>query len=90
MPSSLRLSLLATKEGRTVLIVGHGPHEVNLPVAQETIREVNILGPFRYRNWYEMKEYSLVQNFYSQKTFSSPYFTNTFPLSIALVSSGMQ
>jgi L-iditol 2-dehydrogenase len=53
-PSSLRLSLLATKEGGTVLIVGHGPHDVNLPIAQAAIREVNILGSFRYRNCFPL------------------------------------
>ncbi len=52
-PSSTRLSLLATKSGGTVVIVGHGPHEVNLPISDAAIREVTILGSFRYRNWYE-------------------------------------
>jgi L-iditol 2-dehydrogenase len=54
-PPSLRLALLATKEGGTVLIVGCGPKDVNLPIAQAAIREVNILGSFRYRNWYGIK-----------------------------------
>ena len=50
-PSSTRLALLGTKQGGTVVIVGHGPTNVSLPIADAAIREVNILGSFRYRNW---------------------------------------
>jgi L-iditol 2-dehydrogenase len=45
---------LATKESGTVLIVGRGPNEVNLPIVQSAIREVNILGSFRYCNCFPL------------------------------------
>lgn len=53
-PSSTRLALLATKQGGTVVIVGHGPQNVSLPIADAAIREVNIMGSFRYRNCFPL------------------------------------
>ncbi|XP_054160195.1 sorbitol dehydrogenase-like [Oppia nitens] len=53
-PSSSRLSLLATKHGGIVILVGHGPSNVSLPIADAAIREVNILGSFRYKNCFPL------------------------------------
>jgi len=53
-PSSSRLALMATREGGTVVLVGHGPSNVSLPIADAAIREVNILGSFRYRNCFPL------------------------------------
>ncbi|CAG2107034.1 unnamed protein product [Medioppia subpectinata] len=53
-PSSTRLALLATRQGGTALLVGHGPQNVSLPIADAAIREVNILGSFRYRNCFPL------------------------------------
>jgi len=49
-PANTRLVLLATKPQGNAVIVGHGPHEITLPIADAAIREVNILGSFRYCN----------------------------------------
>jgi len=53
-PSSARLALVATKEGGNVVLVGHGPHDMTLPISTAAIREINIMGSFRYRNCYPL------------------------------------
>lgn len=50
-PSSVRLTLLATEPGGTVVLVGMGPSEMNLPITESAFNEVTILGSFRYKNW---------------------------------------
>lgn len=49
-PNMVRLGMQATKENGLVLITGLGPREMNLPMASTAIREVTIVGSFRYRN----------------------------------------
>lgn len=49
-PTCSRLVLLATKSGGTAIQVGMGPPNVNLPIADAAIREVTILGAFRYKD----------------------------------------
>jgi len=53
-PSSTRLALAATRSGGRAVIVGHGPNEVQLPISDAMIREVEILGSFRYRNCFPL------------------------------------
>ncbi|XP_052752230.1 sorbitol dehydrogenase-like [Galleria mellonella] len=50
--ATTRLSLLATKSGGTVVIVGMGASELTLPLAAAVAREVDIKGIFRYVNEY--------------------------------------
>ncbi|KAH9390496.1 hypothetical protein TYRP_022993 [Tyrophagus putrescentiae] len=49
-PSCSRLVLLATKSGGVAIQVGLGPPNVSLPIADAAIREVTILGAFRYKD----------------------------------------
>ncbi|CAG2112919.1 unnamed protein product [Medioppia subpectinata] len=53
-PSMVRLGMLATKRGGTMLLTGHGPKDMNLPMASAAIREVTIKGSFRYRNCFPL------------------------------------
>jgi len=50
--SSIKLAILSTKSGGTVVLVGLGPNEVTIPIADAAIREVDIRGVFRYKNRY--------------------------------------
>ena len=49
--SSIKLAILATKSGGTVVLVGSGSPEVKIPVVNVASREVDIRGVFRYANW---------------------------------------
>ncbi|XP_032671793.1 sorbitol dehydrogenase-like [Odontomachus brunneus] len=50
--SSIRLAILVTKSGGVILLVGLGSPEVQIPLINATIREVDIRGVFRYVNDY--------------------------------------
>lgn len=49
-PSCSRLVLLSTRPGGVAVQVGLGPPNVSLPIADAAIREVTILGAFRYKD----------------------------------------
>jgi L-iditol 2-dehydrogenase len=49
--SSIKLAILSTKSGGKVVLVGLGPSEVTIPVVDAALREVDIRGVFRYKNW---------------------------------------
>lgn len=51
--SSIRLAILATKSGGVAVLVGMGGAEVQIPLINALIREVDIRGVFRYANDYE-------------------------------------
>ncbi|XP_011643927.1 sorbitol dehydrogenase-like [Pogonomyrmex barbatus] len=50
--ASIRLAILATKSGGVVVLVGMGPPEVQVPLINALVREVDIRGVFRYVNDY--------------------------------------
>ncbi|GFY59373.1 sorbitol dehydrogenase [Trichonephila inaurata madagascariensis] len=49
---SIRLAMLVTKSGGTVMLVGLGASEVKIPILEASLREVDIKGIFRYANCY--------------------------------------
>ncbi|XP_029043566.1 sorbitol dehydrogenase-like [Osmia bicornis bicornis] len=50
--SSIRLAILATKSGGVAVMVGMGAAEVQIPLINALVREVDIRGVFRYANDY--------------------------------------
>ncbi|XP_053995572.1 sorbitol dehydrogenase-like [Hylaeus anthracinus] len=50
--SSIRLAILATKSGGVAVLVGMGAPEVQIPLINALVREVDIRGVFRYANDY--------------------------------------
>lgn len=50
--SSIRLAILATRSGGVAVLVGMGAPEVQVPLINALIREVDIRGVFRYANDY--------------------------------------
>jgi L-iditol 2-dehydrogenase len=50
--SSLQTGIYATRSGGVMVLVGHGPATVNVPIVNATVREVDIRGVFRYANTY--------------------------------------
>ncbi|XP_014599501.1 PREDICTED: sorbitol dehydrogenase-like isoform X1 [Polistes canadensis] len=50
--SSIRLAILVTKSGGVIVLVGCSPPEVQVPLINALVREVDIRGVFRYANTY--------------------------------------
>ncbi|XP_043664886.1 sorbitol dehydrogenase-like [Vespula pensylvanica] len=50
--ASIRLAILVTKSGGVIVLVGCGPPEVQVPLMNALVREVDIRGVFRYANDY--------------------------------------
>uniref|UniRef100_T1IX42 Sorbitol dehydrogenase n=1 Tax=Strigamia maritima TaxID=126957 RepID=T1IX42_STRMM len=50
--SAIRTGILATKEGGRLVLVGMGPSEVKVPLLIAAVKEVDIIGNFRYCNCY--------------------------------------
>lgn len=50
--SSIRLAILATKSGGVAVFVGMGESEIQIPLINALVREVDIRGVFRYANDY--------------------------------------
>ncbi|XP_069758686.1 sorbitol dehydrogenase-like isoform X2 [Narcine bancroftii] len=76
----VQAAVYATQSGGTVLLVGHGPDLVSVPLLNAAIREVDIRGMFRYCNTYPMAIAMLA----SKKVDVKPLITHRFPLSRAI------
>jgi len=50
--SAITAAILSTKPGGTVCLIGMGAPKVNIPLLSASIREVDLVGVFRYRNTY--------------------------------------
>merc|ERR1719320_1172924 len=49
---SIRFGIFSTKSGGCLVLVGLGKPEVNMPIVNAAVREVDIRGIFRYANCY--------------------------------------
>ena len=78
--ATLRLGILAIKNGGNMAVVGHGPSDVKIPIVNATAREVNIIGIFRYRNCYPIS----LELIASGKVDVKPLITHRFPLEKAV------
>ncbi|XP_054167720.1 sorbitol dehydrogenase-like [Oppia nitens] len=74
-PKMVRLAMLSTKDGGTVLLTGHGPKDMNLPMSTAAIREVTVMGSFRYRNCFPLA----IQLVSSGKVQLKPLISHRFP-----------
>ncbi|XP_067871578.1 sorbitol dehydrogenase-like isoform X2 [Heterodontus francisci] len=78
--SCVHTAVYSTRSGGTVLLVGHGPALVSVPLLNAAIREVDIRGMFRYCNTYPMAIAMLA----SKKVDVKPLITHRFPLDQAI------
>ena len=50
--SAFQTGIMSTAPGGTMCMVGMGQETVGLPLAEATVREINLVGIFRYRDTY--------------------------------------
>ncbi|KAK3739025.1 hypothetical protein QZH41_010484, partial [Actinostola sp. cb2023] len=50
--SSIHTGIYATKSGGVIAIIGLGENDINIPIVEAIVREVDIRGVFAYRNCY--------------------------------------
>lgn len=50
---STKVAIYGTQNGGKVALVGLGPLEISAPLVNASLREVDIIGVCRFRNWYK-------------------------------------
>lgn len=73
---SIRMGIFTTKSGGVMVIIGHGPAEVKIPIINAATREVDIRGIFRYVNCYP----AALEMIASGKINLKPLITHRFKL----------
>ncbi|KAK2581769.1 hypothetical protein KPH14_002248 [Odynerus spinipes] len=74
--SSIRLALLVTKAGGMIVLVGCGPPEIQVPLINALVKEIDIRGVFRYANDYA----DALELLASKKINVKPLITHNFKI----------
>jgi len=76
--SATQASILCTRSGGTVCLIGMGKPAMTVPILEASIREVDIRGIFRYRNTYP----TCIELLASGKVDAAALITHRFPMTV--------
>ena len=79
---STKVAIYSTNNGGKVALVGLGPLEVKVPLVNASLREVDIIGICRFRNW------SVIQTLFELNFIKLFYLSLSYPMAIYLLETG--